>query len=61
MNTKQNLDQHGLSVVLNDCISWLDNKAEQIRAYSPEDKDEAINLKKVRDTLQHAINQFNKN
>ncbi len=58
MNTiKQTLDTKGLSHVILECQAWLENKSEHIRAYSPDEKEQAA-IKRTIVKLYEALREY---
>lgn len=52
------LNEKGLLFVIEGCKSWLENKEEQLRAYSPEDKDERAALRRTIEDLENSIKNY---
>lgn len=52
------LNQKGFTEVILQCKSWLENKEEHLRAYSPEDKDERLALRRTIQDLENAIANY---
>lgn len=57
-NIQTLLDQKGFMEVMVHCKAWLENKEEQLRAYSPEDKDERLALHRTIQDLENAIANY---
>lgn len=52
------LNQKGFREVILQCKSWLENKEEHLRAYSPEDKDERVALRRTIEDLENSIKNY---
>lgn len=52
------LNMEGFTFVISACKSWLENKEEQLRAYSPEDKDERLALRRTIQDLENTIKNY---
>lgn len=52
------LHTRGFDHVIHHCKTWLENKEEQLRAYSPEDKVERQALKLTIQDLESAIKNY---
>lgn len=52
------LNSKGFSYVMDECRLWLDFKIEHIRAYSPEDRDELLQLAKASKALESAVEAY---